>query len=348
MATTTSSATEPLQAAPPNPGIVFDMLMAYQRTAALGAAVQLGLFTAIGEGARDAASIAGRIGSSLRGTRILCDFLVVNGLLTKQNGEYGLTPTAAVFLDTRSPHCLASITRFLGNRTMARPFDDLADIVRHGRTTLPGEGSVEPDNPVWVEFAESMAPMMAPMAPFLASVALDGMSASPRVLDVAAGHGLFGIALAGQSPDARIVAQDWAAVLEVAKRNARNAGVSDRYATLPGSAFDVDFGGPYDIVLLTNFLHHFDTPTCVALLRKVRAAMAPGGKLATLDFVPNEDRVSPPMPAAFAMTMLGTTPSGDVYTFSELEAMYREAGFAGAAIHAVPTGPDSVVTGRAV
>ncbi len=62
---------------------------------------------------------------------------------------------------------------------------------------------------------------------------------------------------------------------------------------LPGSAFDVEFGGPYDTVLLTNFLHHFDKPTCVSLLKKVRASLKPGGKAATLEFVPNEDRVSP-------------------------------------------------------
>ena len=348
MATATPPVTEQLQAAPPNPGVIFDMLLAYQRTAALRAAVELDLFRAIAEGLPDAKSIAERIGSSFRGTRILCDFLVINGILTKQDGDYGLAPVAAAFLDPRSPYCIGSITRFLGDPTICRPFEELATIVRQGHTTLPGEGSVEPDNPVWVEFAESMAPMMAPMAPFLASIALEGAGDSPRVLDIAAGHGLFGIAVASQSQGATIVAQDWAAVLEVAARNAAKAGVIDRYSTLPGSAFDVAYGGPYDIVLLTNFLHHFDQPTCVSLLKKVRAAMAPGGMVATLDFVPNEDRVSPPMPAGFAMTMLGSTPSGDAYTFREYEAMYREAGFGDTAMHSIPTGPDSVITGRAV
>jgi hypothetical protein len=89
----------------------------------------------------------------------------------------------------------------------------------------------------------------------------------------------------------------------------------------------VDFGGPYDAVLLTNFLHHFDVATCVGLLRKVRAALKPGGISATLEFVPNEDRVSPPMAAGFSLTMLISTPAGDAYTFRELEAMHREAGF---------------------
>jgi hypothetical protein len=135
---------------------------------------------------------------------------------------------------------------------------------------------------------------------------------------------------------------------DVASINARRAGVHDRYETRAGSAFEVEFGGPYDIVLLTNFLHHFDPPTCVGLLKKVHASLRRGGRVAALEFVPNEDRVSPPMTASFSLTMLATTAAGDAYTLSELEAMYRAAGFADIAGHAVPTGPHTVVIGHSV
>ncbi len=189
--------------------------------------------------------------------------------------------------------------------------------------------------------------MMAPMTAPLGNVVLDGLAGPVRVLDIAAGHGLFGIEVARQNPHAHIVALDWAPVLEVARGNAQKAGVADRFETLPGSAFDVDYGGPYDIVLLTNFLHHFDTATCVRLLRKVHAALKPGGRAATLEFVPNEDRVSPPMPASFSLTMLTTTESGDAYTFRELEAMYREAGFDRIAAVPIPGSPHTVVMGSA-
>ena len=144
-----------------------------------------------------------------------------------------------------------------------------------------------------------------------------------------------------------ILRLDWAPVLRVALKNAEKAGVHDRYNMLPGSAFDVDFGGPYDAVLLTNFLHHFDKPTCVGLLKKVHSSLKPGGRAATLEFVPNEDRVSPPMPAGFAMTMLTTTASGDAYTFSELNAMYDEAGFKGVKAHPIPMSPHTIVMGNA-
>jgi 2-polyprenyl-3-methyl-5-hydroxy-6-metoxy-1,4-benzoquinol methylase len=212
---------------------------------------------------------------------------------------------------------------------------------------LPGDGTVEPENPVWLQFAETMAPMMAPMVKPLGEVVLAGYAGPMRVLDIAAGHGLFGIEIARQNPQARVTGLDWAPVLRVALDNARRLGVADRYDMLAGSAFEVDFNGPYDAVLLTNFLHHFDIRTCVNLLRKVRAALHPGGRVATLEFVPNEDRVSPPMPAAFAMTMLTTTAAGDAYTLSELTAMYHEAGLGGVTAHPIPMSPHTVVLGSA-
>ena len=140
---------------------------------------------------------------------------------------------------------------------------------------------------------------------------------------------------------------DWAPVLRVALENARKAGVHDRYDMLPGSAFDVPFGGPYDTVLLTNSLHHFNVETCVGLLKKVRGSLKPGGCAATLEFVPNEDRVSPPMPAAFSMTMLTSTAAGDAYTFRELSDMHTKAGFSGVKAHPIPMSPHTIVMARA-
>jgi SAM-dependent methyltransferase len=334
-------------AAAPNPGLIFEMLNAYHRTAALNAAIELDVFRAIGGGADDASSIARECSASERGVRILCDYLVIAGVLAKQDGRYLHTPMSAMFLDPQSPACMASVAGFLGNDVVQRSCVNLAEVVRNGRTNLPGEGTVEPDNPVWVSFAESMAPMMRPLAGPLAAATLEGRTGPMRVLDIASGHGLFGIAVAKQSAEARVTGLDWAKVLEVAVRNAKAAGVEDRYELLPGSAFDVEFGGPYDAVLLTNFLHHFDRATCVGLLKKVHAALRPGGRAVTLEFVPNEDRVSPPYSATFALTMLTTTAAGDAYTLRELSAMYAEAGFHEITGKPIPMSPQTVVIGHA-
>ena len=211
------------------PAVIFDTMMAYQRTAALKTAVELGVFGAVGEGANDSASIAKKCSSSERGIRILCDFLAINGLLTKTDGKYQHSPTSALFLDPKSPACMGSITQFLGNPMLLNEFQRLTDIVRQGHTTLPGQGSVEPENPVWVQFAESMAPLMATVAGPFAEAVLQGRTGPMKVLDIAAGHGLFGINVAQRNPEARITAVDWRMVLEVAQRNAKKAGVDGRY-----------------------------------------------------------------------------------------------------------------------
>ena len=333
--------------APVTPELFFDMLHGHQRTAALKAAIELDLFRAVGEGPGDAASLARQCAASERGIRILCDFLTIKGVLVKEEGRYRHSPTSATFLDPRSPACLAPTVHFMLTPALHEAYDHLTEIVRTGRTALPGDGAVEPENPVWVEFAKSMVPMMAPIAGPFAAMVLEGHTGPMRVLDIAAGHGLFGIAIATQNTQARVTGLDWAPVLQVALENARKAGVQDRYEALVGNAFDLDFGGPYDAVLLTNFLHHFDKSTCVGLLKKVHAALRPGGCVATLEFVPNEDRVSPPLTAAFSMTMLTSTPSGDAYTLNDLTAMYTAAGFSGIAAHPVPMSPETAVIGRA-
>src|ERR1700730_5216260 len=132
----------------PSPELIFDTLNAYQRTAALRGAIELDLFTAIGEGAATAADLAGKLKVPERGARILCDYLVTIGLLTKQGSRYGLTPDSAVFLDRRSPACLGSAVKFLNLPAVTDGFRDVAAIVRKGGTVLSDEGTMAPEHPI--------------------------------------------------------------------------------------------------------------------------------------------------------------------------------------------------------
>lgn len=309
----------------PSPGIVFDTLQAFQRTVALRTGIDLDLFTAIAEGNRSLSAIAARIEASEKGTRILCDYLTIIGFLQKNGRDYSLTPDSAAFLDRRSPAYLGTMANFLGSGGVAAMFENMTAVIRHGGALPSEHGALEPENPLWVEFARSMTPLMRMPAEQIANTF--GGSKPIRVLDISAGHGLYGLAFAKHNPNARVTGVDWANVLEVAKENAAKSGVADRYSTIPGSAFDVDFGSGYDVILVPNFLHHFDAPTNQTLLRKVHAALAPGGIAIAPEFIPNEDRISPARDAAFSLQMLGT-PAGDAYTYAELEKMFREAGFA--------------------
>jgi ubiquinone/menaquinone biosynthesis C-methylase UbiE len=327
----------------PSPQLFFQTINAHQQTEALKAAIELEVFTAIGEGNTTPAEIAKRCGASEKGARVLCDFITIMGMLTKENDTYALTLDSSVFLDKRSPAYLGGATEFLCSPMLTDGSKDIAGAVRRGGTTMKNEGTVGPDNPVWVKFARGMAPMMAMPAQLIAKLVDPEADRKLRILDIAAGHGLFGLAFATNNRQAEIIGLDWPAVLEVAKENAAKAGVAERYSTIEGSAFDVDFGTGYDIVLLTNFLHHFDVPTCETLLRKVHGSLADGGRAVTLEFVPNDDRITPPEAATFSMMMLTSTPSGDAYTFAELERMFANTGFSKSTAHPIPPSVETVV-----
>ena len=320
-----------------NPAPIFDCFTAYQKTAAMQASVDIGIFSAIAAGQTTVPSIANACAASPKGVRVLCDYWTVQGLLLKTGDAYRLTPEAAMFLDRSSPAYLGGVMGFL-NGPITPFFDRLTQAVRHGGCESTGTVGTEYDG--WVPFAEEMGAMMFPTAQAIATIL---GTVSGHVLDVAAGHGLFGIVLAQRSPDVHVTALDWPKVLEVAKRNADRMGVGERYSAIAGDAFNVDLQGPYDFVLLTNLLHHFSPEQCTALLTRLRNVLRPGGQLVTLEFVPNEDRVSPPMSATFSLVMLATTAKGDAYTFAELEQMLHAAGFANNKLHQPDDCPQQII-----
>ncbi len=275
--------------------------------------------------------------------RVLCDFLVIHGFLHKEHGSYRLSEESAAFLSKRSPAYLGTIIGFLSADWHFDHYAKLTDIVKQGGA-LDGDGdNTKPNDAAWVPFARSMAPMMMPSANFIAEL-LDAKSGKAiKVLDIAAGHGIFGVTIAKENPNAHITALDWPAVLEVAKENAERHGVASRYTLRSGSAFETELGTDYDYVFLTNIFHHFDVPTCEKLMGRVHAALKPGGRAITLEFVPNEDRVSPPTPAAFSLIMLASTRAGDAYTLAEYNSMFGNSGFTKTISHPVPGMPQTVL-----
>jgi 2-polyprenyl-3-methyl-5-hydroxy-6-metoxy-1,4-benzoquinol methylase len=327
----------------PSPVLFFDTANAYQRSSAIKAAVELEVFTALAAGHQTAQALAAKCNASERGMRILCDYLCVIGFLTKEDDGYGLTADSAIFLDKAKPSYIGGAIKFLLSPTLMNGFDNLTEAVRQGGTVLPEGGTTAPENPVWVDFARAMAPLMMMPAQLMVQKLEMEPGRKIKVLDIAAGHGMYGLTLARQNPDAEIVALDWPNVLEVAQENARQAGVEDRYSVIAGSAFDVDFNGQYDVVLITNFLHHFDAETCEKFLHKVSAALADGGRAVTVEFVPNEDRISPQTSAMFSLVMLGSTPQGDAYTFSEFQQMFERAGFSRSELYQLDPTPQQMI-----
>ncbi|HEX5082397.1 MAG TPA: class I SAM-dependent methyltransferase [Blastocatellia bacterium] len=315
------------QSSTPTPEHFFRSVNAYQLTKALKGAIELDIFTAIAEGRATAKALADRCKASERGMRILCDYLTVTGFLTRSGDSYGLTPDSAMFLDRRLPTYVGDAVEFLLSPTIEQAFSDVAAAVRKGGTVISDEGTMSHDNPVWVRFARAMQPLAFAMAQRLPGLVELDAGKKTKALDISASHGMYGLAFAQRYPNLEVVAVDWANVLQVGRENAEKFGVADRWRPLPGSAFEVDFGADYDLVLIPNFFHHFDQPTNEKLMRKIHDALNQGGRAITVDFIPNEDRAEPPQSVAFALTMLVSTAGGDAYTFAEYEKMFANAGF---------------------
>ena len=334
-------------ASPPSPQLFFETINAFHRTAALKAAVDLGLFTAIGTKPATVEELATRCGCPARGVRILSDNLTVFGFLTKSDSRYALTKDTAFFLDKNSPAYMGASVKFLLAPELTAAFADLASTVRKGRLHTSEHGTTASDHTVWIEFARAMGPMMVPCAQGASALVPLDASRDTKVLDISASHGTYGIAFAMQNPRVHLVALDWAAVLTVTEENAKAAGLESRFSKIIGDAFTVDLGKDYDVVLVPNFLHHFTTAECTTFLHRAHAALRPGGKVVIVEFVPNDDRVTPPPAATFSLVMLGTTPEGDAYTFAEYQKMLAKAGFRDASFHPLPPTAQSAVIATA-
>jgi 2-polyprenyl-3-methyl-5-hydroxy-6-metoxy-1,4-benzoquinol methylase len=330
----------------PTPEHIFNTLFAYQQTYALRAAIDLDIFSAIAAGATDIPSLAKKTGAAERGLQALCNYLVPLGFLTKQGSNYGLTQDSAIFLNKQSPAYMGAISQFLTNDHLVGNFAKLSEAVKKGGTADTEGHNQAPNDEIWVTFARTMGATTAPAAAFVAELTSMSQGKTCKVLDIAAGHGMYGITLAQKNPNAEVTALDWPNVLEVAKENARVAGVDDRLSTVSGNAFEADLGSGYDYVLVTNIFHHFDPSTCEKLMKRVHDALKPGGQAITVEFVPNEDRVSPAMPAMFSLVMLAATDAGDAYTLAEYEKMFRNARFTKTTLHQIPDSPSQVLVSQ--
>ena len=276
--------------------------------------------------------------------------LATHGFLLKDYSDKGsaiyiLPDDAKMFLNRNSRAFLGNAADFLVNPEIVLGWTKLTTAVRTGRTALPDNGTCDTEDPVWVDFAKGMVNIMFPAAQEIATRILPETGPVPaKVLDIAAGHGIFGVSIAQHHPAAQITACDWPSVLDVAESNARKFGVADRHSKLPGDALKLPFGSEvYDMVLVTNFLHHFTPETNIELMKKVRTALKPGGRAVVLEFVPNDDRISPKHSAHFPLVMLAGTVAGDAYTETELGSMFASAGFTRTEKFDLQTAPQSVL-----
>ena len=304
--------------APLSPEPIFQALTAFWVSAAMKAAIEMGLFAALAEGPLDAEALAARIQAPARSTVMLADALVGTKFLTKAGGRYGLSPLADTFLDPKKPSYLGSMVHIVSGAEQWASFANLGAAVKKGGCVAE-QNHLTPDDPFWHTFAQSSLAMAMGQGQQVAELAAAKGIPVTRVLDIAAGTGGYGCSMGMRFPEARVAFADWPGVLEFTKQNAERFGLGGRADYRPGDLFASDWGSGYDLVLLPNIYHHFDEADCQKLSARVWQALKPGGAAVVVEFVPDDAREAAVMPLLFALVMLTHTPKGTTYP----EADYR-------------------------
>lgn len=298
----------------------------YAPCLAIEVAVRHRVFDILDKGPRTVQQLAAETGASERGLTAILNLLVALQLLGRDSERYTLTPESATFLVSSKPTYHGTFFAHISDDLLPR-WLQLSEVVRTGKPTKKVNVETEGAE-FFAQFVESLFPLSFAAASKLGEhLGMAKASAPVSVLDIGAGSGVWGIALAKQSPQVRIRAVDWPNVLEVTKKIAQRHGVADRLATTPGDFSEADFGSGHQVATIGHILHSEGVERSKRLLKKVFKALAPGGVVAIQEFVPNDDRTGPPNALIFAVNMLVMTEAGDTFTFAEMSEWLKDAGF---------------------
>lgn len=324
------------------PDRIMQFAFSFAPSLVLEAAVSHRVFDVLDEGPKAVEQVSAETGASVRGLRAVMNALVGLEFLTKDSaGRYSLTPESATFLVSTKPTYFGGLLSHTSGQLLPN-WMKISEVVQTGRpassVNQEGEGAQ-----FFQQFVESIFPMSYPAAQVLAErLGIPDLEQSISVLDLAAGSGVWGIALAQKSPHVLVTAVDWADVIPVTRRMAARHGLDDRFRFVEGDLLGVDFGTGYQIATLGHILHSEGQERSRALLRKVFQALAPGGTIAIADFLVHEDRSGPPHALIFAVNMLVNSEHGDTFSFGQISGWLQEAGFVNARTVDAP-GPSPLI-----
>jgi len=289
----------------------------YQGSMILFAALKLGVFRCLGNGACGVRPLAKRIGADPGKLSVLLDALVAVGLLAKSGTKYRNAGVARELL-LPGPRSKESI--LLHHLDGWGDWGRLVAKIRAGRAPRGGPEGDWQENFIrgMEENARERAAAVARAVP---------LRPGERLLDLGGGAATYAVAWADACPGAEITVFDTPGTLRVARKILREKGVEGRVRLLAGDFLTDPLGGPYDFVWISQILHAYDEPDCLRLLRRARACLARGGRVAVQEFLLSEGKTSPPGPVFFSVHMVAVTEGGRAYTAREIAGMLRAAGF---------------------
>lgn len=324
---TTVSPSAPAAAKPTlSPERIFQMTWAYAPPLILEAAICNRVFDVLDERPMTVEEVSRATGASERGLRAVMNALVGFELLEKDGDRFALAPESAAFLVSTKPSFQGGLLKHI-SKQLIPSWLHLTEIVATGAPAT-SVNQQQQGTEFFEKFVNDIFPMSYSAAQDLAAhLRLDLMGAPASVLDLAAGSGVWGIALAQSAPNVSVRAVDWAGVLPTTRNTVARFGLSDRFTFAEGDLREADFGSGHQVATLGHILHSEGEECSRALLRKTFEALAPGGTIAIAEFLVNPDRTGPPNGLIFAVNMLVNTDCGNTWSFEEIAGWLSEAGF---------------------
>ena len=306
----------------------------FQESRVILTALELDLFTAIQSGAT-AAQAAAAAGTEARATEMLLNALASLELVRKEGAVFHNAPVAARFLAAGSPD--SARMAMLHTARLWHRWSGLTECVRTGTTVPDDERGAEGTEAFIAAMHNNARQRAVPLAGAVAAGA-------NRMLDVGGGSGAYAIAFAQANPQLRAEVFDQPAVLAIAQRHIREAGLEERISTRVGDLRTDEFGGGYDLVLISAICHMLGVEENRNLLARVYRALVEGGRVVIQDFLLRADKTGPRAGALFSLNMLVNTQGGASYSEEEYGGWLREAGF-GEVRRVALAGPAGVLMG---
>jgi ubiquinone/menaquinone biosynthesis C-methylase UbiE len=304
------------------PTPLFDTYVAIFTARAVMAGASLGIFGALAERPDDAAALARRLDLDPAGVDVLVTALNALGYLEAEDGgRYGVASATRKWLLDADTSVAAFATVF--DYDMWDHVGRLEEGIRSGQPI--GLHQRPPDDPYWERYMRGLFELSRLASDIVAR--LIGARSPRSVVDLAGGHGEYSMALCRRHEGLKATVVDLEGGARIGRRIVEEQGMADRVAFQVGDIFEADLGANHDVAMANSITHHFDEERNVAMLRRARKALRPGGTMAVLDL----ERADPGKRGTQIGTLTGllfyVTSHARTYSGRELEGFLHAAGF---------------------